>query len=110
MPASSCSSGLPLTSLSDHSRSMQSEELSTNSDQLLFIAKQEHSRQKNKASHVEEVLQAPRCNAGINERRDAVWQLPDRVAKEVEQGQCRERYRRAQLVPLQRLDVLLCTI
>ncbi len=51
-------------------------------------------------AHLEEVLQAPRSDAGVDERRDAVRQLPDGVAQQVEQRQRRERYRRPQLIAL----------
>ena len=52
------------------------------------------------APHMEEVLQPPRRDAGIDERRYAVWQLPDGVAQQVEQCEGGERDGCLQLVAL----------
>ena len=55
---------------------------------------------KGDMAHVEEVLQAPRRDAGVDERRDAVRQLPDGVSQQVEQSQSGERDRCPQLIAL----------
>ena len=51
-------------------------------------------------AHLEKVLQTPRRNAGVDQRRDAVRQLPDGVAQQVEQRQRGECNRCPQLVAL----------